>query len=168
MNQVFLALGSNLGDSFDNLDRALKAINSRIGLVQNSSSIYETAAWGIEDQPDFLNMVVEITTKLEAFEVMSQIISIEKDLGRIRYEKWGMRKIDIDILFYNDSIISLENLSIPHPYLQKRKFVLEPLNEIAPLLIHPILKKSIRKLLELCSDELDVKVTKTNTIELKL
>ena len=164
MNKAFLSIGSNQGDRFDHLEKARKGISEFIGDITKTSSVYETAAWGFKNQADFLNRVFEVSTELKPLEIMEFIERIETELGRVRYKKWGMRKIDIDILFYNDAIIMTDHLKIPHPLLQDRKFVLVPLNEIGPELIHPVLNKSVRKLLELCKDELGVRKMKSAKI----
>ncbi len=156
-SQVVLLLGGNLGNRVQNLSKALEALQQDIGTVQKKSSIYETAAWGITDQPNFLNQVVIIKTHLTAQEVIKKIFIIEKQLGRERLIKMGPRLIDIDILFYDNKIIEEENLIIPHPRIQERKFVLEPLNEIIPNYIHPIINKSVQLLLQECTDTLNVK-----------
>lgn len=131
MKRVFLGLGSNLGDRYDNLQQAIRLIssNSEINLV-NSSSIYETKPFGYLEQPNFLNMVIEIKTTLNANELLKTLLNIEKNLGRIRGKRWGPRIIDIDILLYGDDIIDSEELKVPHPYISERLFVLIPLNEI--------------------------------------
>lgn len=154
---VVLLLGGNLGDRFQNIINAVNAIKEFIGSIQKKSSLYETAAWGITDQPHFLNQVVVVHTILSAQQVIEKILFIEKQLGRERLVKMGPRIIDIDILFYDDTIIEEENLIIPHPRLQERKFVLEPLNELIPNYIHPILNKSVKVLLQECTDTLNVK-----------
>ena len=154
---VVLLLGGNLGDRFQNIINAVNAIKEFVGSIQKKSSLYETAAWGITDQPHFLNQVVVVQTILSAQQVIEKILFIEKQLGRERLVKMGPRIIDIDILFYDDTIIEKENLIIPHPRLQERKFVLEPLNELIPNYIHPILNKSVKVLLQECTDTLNVK-----------
>ena len=154
---IVLLLGGNLGDRFQNIINAVNAIKEFVGSIQKKSSLYETAAWGITDQPHFLNQVVVVHTILSAQQVIKKILFIEKQLGRERLVKMGPRIIDIDILFYDDKIIEEENLIIPHPRLQERKFVLEPLNELIPNYIHPILKKSVKVLLQECTDTLNVK-----------
>ncbi len=156
MNQVFLGLGGNLGDRMNNLELVLSAIELNVGAIGRKSSIYQTKAWGETEQPDFLNMVVEVLTRHSAEQVLNAIQKIETDLGRIRIEKWGTRTMDIDILFYNEEILNSDRLIIPHPLMEKRKFVLLPLAEIAEKLIHPCLKKTIGQLLLECEDELDV------------
>ena len=130
MNGIFLGLGTNLDNREKNLSSAIELINKQIGTIIKKSSIHKTKAWGKTDQPDFLNMVIKIETKLDPQKLLKQCLSIENELGRIRKEKWGERIIDIDILYFNDLIINDENLKIPHPLIQEREFVLKPLNEI--------------------------------------
>ena len=139
------------------MNRAEDAIRSSMGSILRRSSVYETAAWGIEDQPDFLNRVLVVETALTPQQILETIRDIETRLSRQRSVKWGQRTLDIDILFYNDEIIETKELHIPHPHLQERRFTLEPLNEIEPELRHPLLRKTIRELLEECSDELTVR-----------
>lgn len=154
--KAYLLLGSNIGDRNANLKTALLALGHRIGIITKASSIYETAAWGNTDQPRFYNQVVEIQTSIVASQLMSELLDIEVKMGRRRKSKWSERIIDIDILFYGEEVIESPHLTIPHPQLQFRRFTLTPLNEIAPSLKHPKLKKSIRKLLLDCPDSLSV------------
>jgi len=143
-----------MGDRETNLDRARNLIGEECGELKKISSIYETAAWGKVDQPMFLNQSLEINTPLKPMTLLQQILEIEKQLGRTRHEKYGPRIIDIDILFYNDEIYNDSLLKVPHPALQYRRFALMPMNEIAPNFFHPVLKKTIAKLLEECPDDL--------------
>lgn len=154
MNFVYLLLGGNLGNRFEILDNAITEIEIHIGKILKKSSIYETKAWGKEDQPDFLNQVVLVQTQIDVFTVLNKILEIEKKLGRIRFEKWGERLIDIDILFFNDQIINTDNLKIPHPQLHKRMFTLVPLNEVSNGFVHPVLNEKISTLLKNCKDDL--------------
>lgn len=158
MNSVFLLIGGNLGDRAVNLTKAIQLIEEQLGKIINSSSIYETASWGITDQPDFLNQVLLVETPLPAEKIMNEILSIENKMGRIRTEKNASRIIDIDILFFNDEVIYKPSLTIPHPEIPNRMFVLIPMNEIAPDLIHPVLKKNIASLLSTSKDKLEVKL----------
>jgi 2-amino-4-hydroxy-6-hydroxymethyldihydropteridine diphosphokinase len=151
-NGIFLLLGTNLGNRQENLARAREHLTNTAGEVLKESSIYLTKAWGNTAQPDFLNQVVEIKTLLAPQKLLETILIIEQQMGRVREEKWGARPIDIDILFYNDMVIESPQLNIPHPALHKRRFTLVPLAEIAPLLVHPVLKKSVEELLQLCED----------------
>jgi deoxyguanosine kinase len=154
MKKVFLSLGTNLGKKREYLSAATQEIARKIGNCTLISGIYETEAWGFESENNFLNQVIEITTNLEPSVLISQCLEIEKELGRERNNsgKYESRIIDIDILFYGDEVIHSENLQIPHPHLHKRRFILKPLNEIAPDMIHPALGKSISKLLTECTD----------------
>lgn len=157
MNKTYLLTGSNLGDRKKNLESAMQLIAESCGEVTKTSSLYETAAWGKTDQPSFLNQVLEVTTLLSAEQLMKQILRIEEKMGRTRNEKYGPRLIDIDILLFNNDQYDLDFLKIPHPEMQNRKFALTPLAEIAPDVIHPVLKKNIRQLLKSSSDQLEVK-----------
>lgn len=160
MMKVFLSLGSNLGNRQTNLSKAINEIDENVGRVISFSGVYETEAWGFESNDNFLNQVIVVMTDVEPFQLIDDLLDIEKTMGRKRndYRKYESRIIDIDILFYGEEIISEENLKIPHPLLHERKFILEPLNEIAPDLIHPLLGKPISKLLEECPDTGVVKV----------
>jgi 2-amino-4-hydroxy-6-hydroxymethyldihydropteridine diphosphokinase len=157
MNSAYLLIGGNLGNRIENLTKAISAIEKDIGKIIKVSAIYQTASWGITDQPDFLNQVLLVTTKFSAEQTMQIILSIENKMGRIRTLKNASRIIDIDILFFNDEIISSRHLTIPHPEIQNRKFALIPLNEIASEFIHPVFKKSIQNLLSTSKDKLKVK-----------
>lgn len=155
--KAYLLLGSNLGERNKLLAEALEQTEKRIGPVLLKSSLYETAAWGREDQPPYLNMAVVVETAFSPLRLLEEILAIELDLGRVRHEKWGSRLIDIDIIFFGDKIIDLGNrLQIPHPHMQDRKFVLEPMAEIAPDYIHPVFKRSVSEILERLSDNLSV------------
>ena len=153
MNKVYLGLGTNLGDRKRNLREAIEQIGEHIGKVLNSSSVYETAPWGFDAENDFLNMAAEVETGLSPTDLLKKIFEIESKLGRERtQDRYSSRIIDIDILFYDDLIVDQKGLKIPHRLIHERRFVLVPLCEIAPDLIHPMLKKSIRVLLEECRD----------------
>ncbi len=157
MARIYLHTGSNLGNRLENLKKAIFFIKTQIGSIDKISSIYQTAAWGIEKQPPFLNQALEISSDLSPLETLERIATIEKHMGRKKIIKWGERIIDIDILFYEDQIIQSKTLSIPHPEIQNRKFVLVPLAEIGPEFIHPVLKLSTSDLLKNCKDPLAVK-----------
>jgi 2-amino-4-hydroxy-6-hydroxymethyldihydropteridine diphosphokinase len=161
MNTVYILTGGNLGDRLANLQKATQYLRKETGNIVASSSIYETEAWGNNHQPDFYNQVHIINTKLSAEQMMEKILKIEEQMGRVRAAKNASRIIDIDILFFNDDIINKENLIIPHPEISNRRFVLTPLNELSPELIHPALNKSINELLSTCKDTLSVKPLKT-------
>jgi len=156
MNEAFLLTGGNIGDRKNYLWRAKKEIEERCGKILKQSSIYETAAWGKEDQEAFLNQVLKIETGLSSEELLHTILKVEEDLGRKRDLKYGPRIIDIDILFFNNEVIDLHGLKIPHPQIQNRKFVLVPLNEIAAEKIHPVFRKTVSRLLSECPDPLTV------------
>ena len=157
MTMLYLLLGGNIGDKERIFSEALAILNNRVGEIQLQSAVYETEPWGFESPDLFWNQAIEISTNLSPEEVLAQTQMIEQELGRIRKEnKYSSRVIDIDILFYGDQIINRENLIIPHPRIQERKFALVPLNEIAPELIHPVFHKSIRQLLEESTDPLKV------------
>ncbi len=157
MNRAYLLTGGNLGRREINLSKAREFINQQCGHIINSSSIYQTAAWGKTDQPAFLNQALEIDTSLNARQLMRRLLKVEKRIGRTREEKYGPRIIDIDILLFNNETHDYHFLKLPHPELQNRRFALLPLAEIAPHLIHPLLNKSIAELLEECPDQLAVK-----------
>jgi 2-amino-4-hydroxy-6-hydroxymethyldihydropteridine diphosphokinase len=157
MNTIYLLLGSNMGNSRQQLLKAKKNIEQQIGKTIRQSDLYQTAAWGNTKQADFLNQVIITETKLTAEETMQAILSIEKEMGRIRTKKNAPRIIDIDILFFNKEIIHTKNLVVPHPQLQNRNFVLAPLNQLSPNLKHPALNKTIHQLLKSSPDTLTVK-----------
>lgn len=158
MNGIYLLLGSNLGDRVAILAKALMQLEASAGQLKAQSSLYETAAWGKTDQAPFLNQVVEINTALSPEELLAQVLTIEKSLGRNREEKWAPRTIDIDILYYEHFIMNTPELTLPHPYLHERRFTLVPLAEIAPLFMHPLFKKNNLQLLEECPDQLQVSI----------
>jgi 2-amino-4-hydroxy-6-hydroxymethyldihydropteridine diphosphokinase len=159
MNTVFLLLGSNLLDRLLMLTKAQEHIRILIGEISSTSKIYESAPWGFESKKSFLNQVLIIETALGPIEVLEQIKIIEKEMGRVKTSiNYESRTIDIDILFYNNKIIALPELIIPHPQLHKRRFTLVPLAEIAPEFIHPVFKKPIKDLLINCNDDSEVKV----------
>ncbi len=152
-NEIYLLLGSNLGDRLAYIQNATDLIAKRVGAVLKSSKIYQTAPWGVIEQPAFLNQVLKIKTILQPIEVLNVILAIENQLGRERKEVWGARLIDIDILYYDNSVVETDNLAIPHPQLHNRRFTLMPLTEIAPEYVHPKLKKTNQELLENCEDD---------------
>jgi 2-amino-4-hydroxy-6-hydroxymethyldihydropteridine diphosphokinase len=166
-NQVVLGLGGNMGNRTQHLALAMVQIIQQIGPITRVSSVYETAAWGNEDQPAFLNIAICITTPFTPLQTLERCLRIEKQMGRHRTMKWGPRIIDIDILLYNNKIIRDKNLSVPHPMMHERRFVLAPIAEIIPQKKHPILKKTFKDLLQICPDTLTVKPL-FNPIDLSL
>jgi 2-amino-4-hydroxy-6-hydroxymethyldihydropteridine diphosphokinase len=143
--RVYLSLGSNVGDRAAHLNSAINRL-SALGKVVSISSFYETEPVEFAAQPWFLNCVVELDTEKTAKQLLEAILGIEKELGRKRIEKKGPRTLDIDILLFADSIINAKGLTIPHPAMHERRFVLEPLSEIAPEVRHPVLKKTVQEL----------------------
>jgi 2-amino-4-hydroxy-6-hydroxymethyldihydropteridine diphosphokinase len=160
MSKAYLLTGGNEGDRYLNMQQARTNIEHICGQLLQVSSLYETAAWGKTDQADFLNQVLLVETNLTPQELLRAIFSIEEKGGRIRTVKNAPRTIDIDILFYDRQILDEPGLSIPHPRIAERRFVLEPLNEISPGFVHPVLEKTIHRLLLECKDELAVKKIK--------
>ncbi|NEM98369.1 2-amino-4-hydroxy-6-hydroxymethyldihydropteridine diphosphokinase [Pontibacter burrus] len=156
MPKLYLLLGGNLGNRTLYLQQARETIATQVGPIVQASGIYETAAWGKTDQPSFLNQVLEVETQLGPEQVLQTINLIEHELGRERLEHWGSRVIDIDILFYDDLVQQTQRLTIPHPQLHLRRFTLQPLQEIAPNLVHPMLQQTISELLIRCPDDLEV------------
>ncbi|MBO9594422.1 MAG: 2-amino-4-hydroxy-6-hydroxymethyldihydropteridine diphosphokinase [Niabella sp.] len=157
MNRVFLLIGGNLGDRTAHLAQARTLIERHIGPIEKTSAIYETAAWGLVQQPDFYNQALEVATALQPEPLMQMILKIEADMGRVRNERYGPRVIDIDILLYNDLVCKQPLVTLPHPRMQERRFVLVPLNEIAPERQHPVLHQTIRQLLDAVNDDSAVK-----------
>jgi 2-amino-4-hydroxy-6-hydroxymethyldihydropteridine diphosphokinase len=157
MNDVYLLLGSNLGDRQLFLQQAIQYIENEIAPVVKTSSVYETQSWGKTDAPDYLNQVILVQTNITPQVILKKILDIEIALGRRREEKWGSRTIDIDILFYGQATISEPGLQIPHPELHKRRFTMEPLSEIAPHFVHTNYKKSLLELKNELQDSLIVK-----------
>jgi 2-amino-4-hydroxy-6-hydroxymethyldihydropteridine diphosphokinase len=146
---VYLALGSNLGDRFANLKQAIDSLTPQLE-VKAKSSVYETPPWGFEDQPKFLNQVVKAKTYLDPEPLLKHLKRLEVALGRQASFPNGPRLIDMDILFYDDLILTTSSLVIPHPRLQERGFVLLPLMELSPDLVHPLFKKSVREMAAQC------------------
>ena len=146
MPHSYIGIGSNLGNRHENCMHAIELLEQRGVTVMKKSSLYETEPWGVTDQPRFINMAVQIETTLEPEKLLKFLKGIEKEMGRQESFHWGPRLIDLDILLFNDLVLDEENLKIPHPFLHEREFVLRPLNEIAPEVIHPILRMRIDQL----------------------
>lgn len=144
---AYLSLGSNVGDREGQLREAIRRLGS-VGLIRLVSSIYETEPVDFTAQSWFLNCVVALETSFTAAHLMQQLLAIEKAMGRERTQKKGPRTIDLDILLFGNEVVNTANLTIPHPAMEKRRFVLQPLAEIAPETRHPVLNKSVRELLE--------------------
>jgi 2-amino-4-hydroxy-6-hydroxymethyldihydropteridine diphosphokinase len=149
---TILLLGANLGNRVVTLEQAVSLIGERVGRVMVQSSLYETAPWGVTNQPAFLNQVLMVETGLEPEAVLTQTQAIEQALGRVRHEHWGARTIDIDLLYYEQLIWQSPTLTLPHPFLHQRRFTLVPLAEIAPDFVHPVFKEKTLKLLDNCTD----------------
>lgn len=148
MAEVFVGIGSNLGNRELNCLKAIKLLEEKGFVMRDRSSLYETEPWGVTDQPKFINMAVHVTTELSPLEVFLHLKSIEKDMGRTETVRWGPRIIDLDILLYDDIVLNETDLTIPHPRMHERDFVLKPLAEIAPDAIHPVMGKKIKRLLK--------------------
>lgn len=161
MTELFLILGSNLGDREGYINSAIELIKVHLGKIDKKSPLYETQAWGSGSEMAYLNMVVVVRTNLRPEIILSSILGIEKELGRERNaeKRYDDRVIDIDMLFYGNSIINSEKLTLPHSRIAERKFVLVPLFEVAAEFIHPVLNKKIRELLDECTDKMWVRKT---------
>lgn len=157
MTVAYLGLGTNLGDREENLRRAVDTIAKKMRVCKQSS-VYETSAWGYTDQPDFLNQVIEVETNLSPLRLLNFLKKTEVELGRVENFRYGPRQIDMDILFYDDLVRNTRRLQIPHPRLAERAFVLVPLNEIAPDLVHPVLEKTVTELLQDLPDRTGVRL----------
>ncbi len=144
---AYLGLGTNLGERYENLLSASQSLMEKLKILEKSA-VYSTPPWGVLDQPDFLNQVLLVETDLYPFALLAFLKNMEKQLGRVASIRYGPRLIDLDILFYDDLILDTPGLIIPHPQIEKRGFVLVPMADLAPDLIHPISGKTIRQLLE--------------------
>jgi 2-amino-4-hydroxy-6-hydroxymethyldihydropteridine diphosphokinase len=147
MASVLIGIGSNLGSREKTCLRALCLVSERAGVLKKQSLMHETRPWGVEDQPAFINMAAEIETEAEPRRLLKILKQIEEELGREETYRWGPRTIDLDILFYDDLVLDTPDLTVPHPLLHEREFVLLPLAEIAPDKVHPVMKKTVRELL---------------------
>ena len=158
MNTLFLLIGGNEGNRKANMKATRTLIEQEIGRIVLKSSLYNTEPWGFEPGRDFINQALRVETELSPPAILNKIGKIESYFGRTRVKgKYTSREMDIDILFYNDAIINLSDLTVPHPRLQERKFVLIPMAELAPEFIHPVLKLTIARLLQNCPDKKDVR-----------
>lgn len=158
LNRVVLCIGGNLGDRMANLGETADFVLFNIGDIVQSSGIYESPGWGMENVPDFLNQVLVVETELDPAGLLAEIAELEEFYGRQRIKgKYASREMDVDILFFNDEIIHEENIDIPHPRMHERMFVLKPLSEILPEYIHPELKKTVEQLWKECTDTANVK-----------
>ena len=164
MKEVILHLGSNIHERTYFLNLAKKLIQKEIGVIKVSSKLYETEAWGLKDQSDFLNLAHIVETILSPSQVLEKVKAIEDQIGREEVTRWGPRCIDIDILFYENQIVETEKLTIPHPMLENRNFVLIPLLEIAGDYIHPVFNKSIEELYIESTDECEVWIYENKNI----
>jgi 2-amino-4-hydroxy-6-hydroxymethyldihydropteridine diphosphokinase len=162
INHAYLLMGGNTGDRLENLNRASKAIERQCGPILKRSSFYETAAWGMEGEPDFINQLLLIKTDLDPEKLLSTLLNIESEMGRKRQKRYASRDIDIDILYYNDIVYQSTALTIPHPRISQRKFALVPLAEIAPDLVDPVSAKDMTILLNCCNDPLEVNLFSTD------
>jgi len=153
---AYLLLGSNIGDRAAHLEQARSTLAATAGAIVAASAFYETAAWGLEDQPAFLNQVLAIRTALDAPALLAACLATEQQAGRERMQRWAARTLDVDILLYGDAVIDTPTLSVPHPALPGRRFALTPLAEVAPQLVHPQLGQTISELLANCPDLLAV------------
>lgn len=156
MNTAILLIGGNIGDRPKYLQQAALRIAARTGRITAESALYETAPWGEVQQPDYLNQALRLETELDAPTLLNVLLDVEKEIGRVRRQKWGARVIDIDLIFFNQEVITLPQLKVPHPQMQHRRFVLAPLSEIVPEWMHPILQLTVNQLLEACPDPLPV------------
>ena len=148
MSVAYIGIGSNLGNRQENCLRAIELLQKKGIIVKKRSSLYETEPWGVKEQPLFLNMAIEVETKLNPGALLRILKDVEKEVGRKESTKWGPRIIDLDILLTDNIVLNKDNLKIPHPLMHKREFVLRPLCEIAPDIKHPVLKLSMNELLQ--------------------
>lgn len=161
LHTAYLLTGSNMGDRVVYLNQAIELLNKEAGFISNSSSLYETRAWGKEDQPDFLNQALQLETELSPDQLLEVLLRIEEKIGRERSKKWEARVIDIDILFYDNLVVESDHLNIPHKHLHERNFTLIPMLEIAPELEHPVFSKTIEELYWASKDPLEVYLLET-------
>lgn len=156
MNQAYILIGGNTGNRVNNLTKACRLLEERCGRIKVRSAVYETQAWGITDQRDFLNQAVLLETEFPAAELMDTLLEVEEAMGRKRGERNGPRNIDMDIILFNDDVIDTSRLKVPHPRMHLRRFVMVPMCELAPDLAHPVTGKKMSRLLRECKDRLVV------------
>jgi 2-amino-4-hydroxy-6-hydroxymethyldihydropteridine diphosphokinase len=144
---AYIGIGSNLGNREETCEKAITLLENKGINITKRSPMIETEPWGVQDQPKFINMAVEVETGCRPQELLQKLKEIEATLGRRKERRWGPRNIDLDILFYNSLVVKTPELEIPHPHIQERAFILKPLSEIAPDKIHPVLKRTVRELL---------------------
>ncbi len=156
MKTAYLLIGGNMGNRAAYLQQAIDEIEANCGIVIRRSSVYETEAWGLTDQPSFYNQALVLESLLDPEPLLHTLLAIEERMGRLRTIKMGPRIIDIDILLIDDLIINTATLALPHPALADRRFALLPLTEVAADLVHPVLHKNISRLLDECKDTLNV------------
>jgi 2-amino-4-hydroxy-6-hydroxymethyldihydropteridine diphosphokinase len=157
-NSIYLCIGGNLGNREENLEETRDFIMFNIGDILAESPIYQSPAWGMEGAPDFLNQVLHVESTLTLTQLMDEIAELEEFYGRERSaEGYKSREMDVDVLFYNDEIVEEEGITVPHPRMHMRRFVLKPLSDIAGEFMHPVLKKTVTQLLAACEDTAEVK-----------
>lgn len=162
MIKTYIILGSNVGQRLSFIEKAKYLLEEIAGNILSETSVYSTEPWGVENQDTYLNQVLLIETELSAEKLLEEMLRIEEKLGRIRGGKYAPRTIDIDILLFGDFIVEQPELIIPHPRMQDRNFVLTPLKEIAPDVIHPVFQRSISSLQEQCTDQKEVFILAAN------
>lgn len=152
MYKTILHLGSNIGLRNQHLQQARALLEQKLGPARKVSAVYETGAWGLLDQRDFLNQALCFRTQFSPEQVLDIALTVENQMGRSRIQKWAERIIDIDVIFYENQVVNTDQLQLPHPWMQDRRFVLVPVAEIAAHWKHPLLGKKVKKLLEICPD----------------
>ncbi len=162
MSSIYISLGSNQGDRIRHLEDALQILQERDIRVVRKSPYYLSKAWGNQDQPDFINQVVEVATEYDASVLLSCLLATEREMGRVRTGKWQPRSIDLDLLFYHDEIFETPGIQVPHPRVQDRNFILTPMMDLKPDLVHPVLGKTIQELYLDCEDQLEVLMFELN------